>query len=73
MVFDENASRFASTMMTLLVVELETKTLLVSPVSGPLLLLGGVELEELPQPASTIAIPVAAQNVRTYFVRRIID
>jgi hypothetical protein len=58
-------------MMTLLVVWLETRTLFFSPVTG------GVELElvldELPQPASRTAIPVAAQNVKTYFVRRIID
>jgi hypothetical protein len=61
-------------MLTLLLASLESRTLLLSPVSGPLLLVVEFEeLEELPQPASTIAIPVAAQNVRTYFVRRIID
>jgi len=54
-----------------LVFRLETRTLFFSPVNGVELLLE--ELEELPHPASNKAIPVAAQNVRTYFVRRIID
>jgi hypothetical protein len=59
---------------TLLTTELESSTRFFSPVRGPLVeLVLLLELEELPQPASRIAIPAAAQNVRTYFVRRIID
>jgi hypothetical protein len=55
-----------------MVFRFETRTLFFSPVNGAVELLLE-ELEELPHPASNKAIPVAAQNVRRYFVRRIID